>query len=495
MTSTAPATRAPLVTRTRVIVVVGVLLVVAALVTILWKDIKWGVWINGADKPEFQRYLLDEEDPDLIPKLVAAMRDEGKGTRVRVSLANVLIKKNRIQEVEALLRDPSLGRRIVAFLAFSDKPFFRKQYVEDPTWGIEKTVDEWLADTKRTDRGTALKQLDKVYAPPKAPEGLLVRLRSMLAADGDAELRWRAALRLASYQDCSSVPALVAAAKTEEDAEASLQIMNAVLQIHDNEGSPCRKELAEADVRAIVEKAFDHPGDRQHDLALRQRAIIHYRRWPAWIGDRVDALRKRLLSPGSSVERRVALEALVAVRDPEILRTLPRFFHDEADDVRSSAVQALPSDPAADLTPYEGALVGYVRDEPGPPKGRAAAFEQAVHKIRISAGEWVGFPEKHRKEGQGLDGPRRQRIADLWKTGKVEDVTRAQVAEAMWRWLAKRNGVTDEAAIDEIQKTRAAFWEKARAKDVPGAKAILEKPLAERPNLWSYEQGWVLKNS
>jgi hypothetical protein len=64
----------------------------------------------------------------------------------------------------------------------------------------------------------------------------------------------------------------------------------------------------------------------------------------------------------------------------------------------------------------------------------------------------------------------------------------------MWRWLAKRNGVTDEAAIDEVQKTRAAFWERARANDVPGAKAILEKPLAERPKLWSYEWGWLLHN-
>jgi hypothetical protein len=493
MTNAAPSATDSRGTRVRVLVAVGVLLAVAATVTIFWRPIKWSVWINGADKPEFQKYLLEEDDPDLIPRLVSGMRDEGKGSKVRVSLANVLVKKNRIHEVEALLRDPSLGHRVIAFQSFVDKTFFRKQYVDDPAWGVEKTVDDWLADASRNDRALLLKNLDKVYAPPNAPEAVLARMRAMLAGS-DTELRWRAALRLASYQDCGSVPALVAATKAEQDAEAFLQLMNAVLQIHDNEASPCRKELPEADVREIVIKAFDHPGERQYDLALRQRAIIHYRRWPAWIGDRQESLRKRLMSPGSSVERRVALEALVAVKDEEILRTLPRFFHDEADDVRSSAVQVLPSDPAADLRAYEGALIGYVRDEPGPPKGRAAAFEQAISKLRIASGEWLGFPEKYRKDGPSLGG-QRERIARLWKTGKMEDVTREQMVEAMWRWLAKRNGVTDEAAIDAVQKTRAAFWERARANDVSGAKAILEKPLAERPNLWSYEWGWLLQHS
>jgi hypothetical protein len=477
-----------------VLLVGGALLVVGVLAAIFLKDIKWRVWTNGANKPEFQRYLLEEDDPKLIPLLVDGMRDSGKGDTVRVSLANVLIKKNRISEVEGLLRERDLDLRIVALQALADKPYFRKQYVEDPTFGVEATFTEWLRDASRRNRTVAVNQIDKVHAPPKAPEEVLAILRGFLAPDADPALRWRAALKLAAYQDCASVPALVAAAKAEEDAEASLRILSAVLQIHDNEASPCRKDLPEAEVKALVEKAFDHPGDLPHDTALRQRAMIHYRRWPAWIGERSDRLRARLATPGNPVERRLALESLVAAKDPETMRVLPRWFHDEADDVRSSAVQALPADPSADLTAYEGALIGFLRDEPGPPRGRAAAVEQALYRLRQIAGEWVGFPEKYRKEGQGLDAPRRERIMRLWKTGKLEDVTREQVVEAWWRWLARRNGVTDEAAIDAVQATRAAFWERARAKDVAGAKSVLEKPLAERPNLWSYERGWLLRH-
>jgi hypothetical protein len=469
------------------------LLLVGVLVALFLNDIKWGVWINGANKPEYQRYLLEEEHPDLIPELVAGMQDSNKGTTVRVSLANVLIKKNRIGEVDAMLRRPALSDRVVGFLALADKPYFRKQYVEDPSWGVAATVEEWLA-SDRPDRVRALDHLERVFPPPTAPPAVVERLRTFLAPGGDVDLRWRAALKLASYQDCGSVPALVAAAKSETDAEAWLRVMNAVLQIWDNEASPCRKDLPEAEVKAIVERAFDHAGTGPHDVAVRQRAMIHYRAWPQAIGERLAVLRKRLASSSSSVERRVALEALIAAKDEETLAGLPRWIHDDTADVRSSLVQSLPSSTNADSHAYEALLIGLVRDEPSDPKkGRAAAFFAAVQRLRNAAGEYVGFPEKHRKgSGQG-DASMQERVKTLWSTGRLEGVTREQVVDAMWRWLAKRNGVDDEKAIDEVQRTRAAFWERAKADDVAGARALLEKPAAEKPNLWAYERGWLLK--
>jgi hypothetical protein len=469
------------------------LLLVGVLVAVFLKDIKWGVWINGANKPEYQRYLLEEEDPDLIPKLVEGMQDSNKGTTVRVSLANVLIKKNRIGEVDAMLRKPALGDRVVGFLALADKPYFRKQYVEDASWGVAATVEEWLA-SDRTDRVRALDNLERVFPPPTAPPSVIERVRTFLSPGGDVDLRWRAALKLASYQDCASVPALVSAAKTEADAEAWLRTMNAVLQLWDNEASPCRKDLAEADVKAIVERAFDHGGDSQHDRALRQRAMIHYRRWPQAIGERLAVLRKRLASSADPVERRVAIEALIAAKDEETVRDLPKWIHDDTPDVRSSLVQALPSSATADSHAYEGLLIGYVRDEPSDQKkGRAVGFFAAVQRLRNAAGEYVGFPQKYRKGSGEGDASMQERIAVLWRTGRLEDVTREQVVDAMWRWLARRNGIEDEKAIDEVQRTRAAFWEKAKAGDAAGARALLEKPAAEKPNLWAYERGWLMK--
>src|SRR6185503_17555396 len=100
-----PARRVP-----KLGLLVAVVLVVGAVLVMLnFKRLfQWPLWINGAAKEEYRAKIEAEQDPDIIPKLVAAFRDPEKSDDTRLVLANVLIdKKNRRTDVENALRSGS----------------------------------------------------------------------------------------------------------------------------------------------------------------------------------------------------------------------------------------------------------------------------------------------------------------------------------------------------------------------------------------------------
>ncbi len=470
-----------------------------------WQAIQWRIWVNGADQKEYQDKLIHETDPDLVPFLVEGMRDTAKGFNVRHSLANVLIKKSRMAEVTSALTDPSLAVRIVALRALLDKPYFQDQYVKDESWHVAETLEAWIKDASLPHREDALDYSSRVFPPPQAPPEFLATLRAAFAGSKGASaapLRERAATALGHYRDCESAPAILAAARAEEDPHAKLKMIQGVVELFDAPGSPCAKELPEAEVRQAVAEAFDHPGEGDLHRAVRLAALLQYRKHLTWLPDRLDRVRALLADPKSNtIERKHALEVLLAAKDEPTWEEIPRRFHDPDPLMRSQLVTTLGSEDAKGDSPsYEGCLIGIIRDEP--PSARRGdvpfAVEFAFRRLRVVAGEWVGFEGKLKAQGASIDADMRRRIDALVRTGSMGDpakgepvVTRAQVVEAWWRWLAKENGVTDSAQVDDIQKTRAAFWEKAHAGDVLGAAAILERPAAERRNLWSYERGWL----
>lgn len=154
-----------------------------------------------------------------------------------------------------------------------------------------------------------------------------------------------------------------------------------------------------------------------------------------------------------------------------------------------SSVQ-LESSPVATAA-YEACLVGYLRDEPIP-SGHEFTLRAAYGMVRRKAGAWVGLPGSLR-EGKAdiasMDAP----LKALFGKGVVEGVTRAQVAAELWRWLAERRGVP-AAEVPAAEQARDAFWAKAKAGDVAGAKALLEPLRAKVPELWTYEHGWLLSH-
>lgn len=489
--------------------VLGAVLVAAAvLLVVFWQRIQWSIWVNGADSPEYQKKLIEETDADLVPRLVAGMRDTSKGFKTRVSLANVLIKKGRLGPLEDALLEPTMAVKVVALRALIDKPFFRKQYAGNATFRIPESYVAWLSDSSLPGREDALDFAHNVHQPPNAPPAFLEAARAILAGSKGPEgarLRQRAAEALGRYRDCAAVPSLVAALEAETESETLRRLMQAVVELHDAPQSPCADVLPEATARKAVSIAFDHAGDSEAARATRMAALIKYKSHVRWLTDRVEKVRTVLNAPSTHIsERRLALETLVVGRDDATWEEIPRRAHDPDNAMRGSLILALPDEPDADSTSYEGCLIGLVRDEPAPSRhddprgGNPFVVEGAFRRLRRAAGEWVGFPGKLRLQGLNIDAEMRRRIAGLLKGGTIADpekpeetVTRDQIVREWWTWLAKRNGVTEEAEVRDVEKTRADFWAKAKAGDVLGAKALVEKPAALKRNLWSYERGWL----
>jgi hypothetical protein len=464
--------------------------------------IGWSTWINGAHTPEFQKKLRAENDPALVARLSKALLDASKGHRTRVSIAHVLIEKNRIGEVEAALKSPDASTRYVALATLASKTYFRKQYVEDASWGVERILLEWVGDADDRHRAEAIAIATDVWREPPAPNGLVGPLRAILASKGESEAEWSARVAAASavaqYRDCASVPHVVEVAKGDANAQVRLRSLQAVAEFFDDPKATCKDAVPAETVLGVVDAALGSDAAGNALRALRMGAMQVLKAHRDWIPARADRLRSALEGNAEPAERRLALETLVVGEDPTTLSTFAKWFHDPALGVRSSAVSSAEGmKPATDKDApdvsavAEACLVGIVRDEPA--DGSDWGFAHAIGRLRQLAGEWVGFPAAYRQAGSGLTAEIHRRLKDLHKNGKIDDVSREAVADAWWRWLAKRNGLDTDEAVDAARRVRDAFWAKAKAGDRAGAKAALGDSPPGRTALWAYERGWLLR--
>ena len=477
----------------------------AALIALNFKTwILWPHWVNGADKREYSERITAEQDPAIVPFLVAGFRDGDKADATRVTLGNLLVgKKNRAAEVEAALRDPSLDVRRLALMVLAPRDYFSSQYLEDPAYGVEKTLLEWLKDSKAKSRSAGIEIVPRVWGPTNVtPEVIrvLVDLLNTPSGGGDdteaARLRWNAAMKLQAYKDCASAASILAAAKFEPNAYARMVEMQQVVQLFDSTEGKCAKEIPEGEIEALVVSCFEHAGTTSEDRAQRMAAMQAFERHPAWARTSVEAMRRLLAAdstPANEVERRTVLDALVGVKDPPTLAGFARHFHDVYAGVRSSAVQSvIYSKGGLDAQNFESCLVGFLRREPATASNQSYALRSALQKLRMFAPEWLGFPARARPLGPSPSVEIDEVMKKIFADKEIGGITRATVSDAWWDWLAKKNGLDTDEAVAAGKRVRDAFWQKADAGDAAAAKAVLDAAPAKDSPLWGYERGWLL---
>jgi HEAT repeat protein len=433
------------------------------------------------------REMVGDDDPELNAELAEALRDGSRTYRNRVGIAKMLLRRQPAA-VETAVRSGDLDTRVVALSALLTHSSFVPQFVRNPSYRVRETVLEWL---RRDGDGTRSTALVIAQMPDVRSAEVLAAIRRLLASDVPAKQRREAIDALKNYVDCESAAEIDRIARSDPEPETRLRAMQALGSFLRAKGSPCAAVVSVEKVGEVVASALAHPGEEKEDRALRQGAMIEMALTPALAEGKVAALRARLDPKVHGAERRQALETLAAVRDPEAIASLPRFAHDPEAGVRSSVVQIVTrlKDPA-EARRNVALLVGYVRDEPS--SSALGVFQAALNRLRNEADSYVGFPTKYSQVG----GPGLVDFVKRLFQGEADGATRASVAEAWFRHLAKREGL-DDAGIAAAVAVREAFWAKARADDVAGAKAALDgSPLpAAHPDLFRYETGWLASKS
>ena len=500
MTSTPAPDAPPPAPRGRRPIVVGTLVVVLVAVGAgiwLWPGTQWGFWIRGAEKREFFDNLVNERDERIVDKIAAAMRDESLGAGLRTVLASILIRRDRLPLVERALKDGDLSTRTIALTALNRDHYFPR-YLDDLQYRVRETLLDWVHRDGDDTRASALAML--TYPAAKSPEILPV-VRALLTSapdsDGrpsaDVPLRSAAISTLVAYQDCGSVPTLAALVKGDPDPQVRMHALQGLAQFHDQEKSPCAGIVTDASLGDLAVEALSYPGDSGTERGFRMAALLLLAAHPALAKGNLDAIRARLGATVNHIERRTALTALLASKDERVVQEFPRWFHDDAANVRSEAATTATWKSAPYDDPrFRSCLVGYLRDETAPDTFENTFLNVLAH-LHAVAGSWVGLPPNHATGKGASPEALRPFFRDLYFKGQAEGVTRESVADAWFRWLAEQSG-RDLAGVTAAVRVRDAFWAKARAGDVAGAKAALADPdgPATSKDLFTYEQGWLL---
>ncbi len=467
-------------------------LLVGLFLWLVWPGIQWRIWIRGAEKEEYQKYLLAEQDPALVDLLADGVGNGDLGPRTRVALAQILSKKSRGGVLDKLLREGDLTTRTTVLQAVRHEAYFGTHFVEDPSFRIPQTILEWLA---RDGDATRVDAVALALLPSLKSREALPSIRRMLGEAGPAAAgtRGMAAGAVAAFEDCESVPTLLAMARSEPDPVTRLRALQALVQLLDARGSPCAAQLNEEAVRDVVAKALRQEGQDSFNRALRMGALLKLKDHPRWLAAEAAAVRALLADDRvADPERRTAMDALVAAGDPETVAGFARWFHAPSPELRSEAVN-LAANSGVGGRSLASCLIGIVRDE----RASDAAFGRALQEVRALTGSWaaVGFPAKHvgpKADAAALNAF----IGNLFRAGEADGVTRESVAETLFRWLAGKRGLSPEET-DAAVAARAAFWAKARAGDAAGARAALDALAgkASDAELWTYERGWLLARS
>lgn len=482
----------------RVVAIVGGAAVALLLAFLfLRKPFTWSMWIRDLTSDrEARKNLRAETDPALIGKLESALSDTEYARDIRLNVGALLIEKENRAIVEKALTAASLDTRTIAIEVLARESFFRKQYFDDPVYRVPETLLEWMKDGARSDRVAAISILPVIYPyGEKPPAEVMAVVRAMASPSAPPSIRYNASASLAGYLDCESAGRILEMAGTEEDPEAKLRLMQIVVQqFWDAGNEECRGRMNEDAVRAVVVRALRHPGEGDMNRAVRIGALGLLARHPDWAKASVDVVRAILESNAHEVERRQALETLVAAADPKTVGRIPAWFHDGSAGVRSSASSAVGLDKGngkfgLSQHALNALLAGYFSAETEI-KGYEAPMRLAYAGIRQKAGVWVGLPEPFRTKGGAMNEVA-EAVHKLLLTGSFEGTTRAQVADALFRWLAEQEKLPP-ADVEAAVKARGEFWKKALAGDAAGAKAVYGAAVGTSPDLWIYEKGWLM---
>ena len=491
--------------RAKTLWIVGGVLLAAAGVFIVANAKRWQFanWAGAADQQEFSKKIQGASDPRMDDALLDTAKDERKATSVRRACASLLVDRNHLREVEDLLVNGSRRSKRIALAALTPRPFFHKQYLADPAYHVREILVDWIgdADDPSADRADALTAiLPRVWpytprgADPAVPPEILKTVGSILegppADDRDApDLRVAAAGVVTGYRWCAGAPALLAAARKEQDARASLRLMQSLVTLADADGAPCKDVLPEDAVFGVVETTLRRPGTDSISRGARMGALALLERHPAWAKKKVAEIRAILDSDTSPEERGSAFPALVASGDVAARGDVAVWIHDPAYGVRSRVAQAVAAGKAGlESADHMSLLVGYFDRDPQPTD---LAFRDVSLRLRSLAGSWVGFPETGPGERGAASGDMGPLLRDLVAGRPVGGKSRADVGAAWWNWLAGKNGIAEGPSLKAAFAARDAFWTKAKAGDVAGARAALDAAPAKDSPLWEYERGWL----
>ena len=481
----------------------GVLLIgVAIYVVANWRRWEFQLWAGAADDPKsgYVDKIRATSDPRLDEVLLDTVKDEKKATSVRRACAQFLVQRNRLREIEDLLQHGTPHEQRIALSALAPEAWFHKQYLPDPAYPVRDVLVAWIGDTSSppADRAYAMENLlPRVWpratpaAPSAVPAQALEAVVSVLSSRSEgrdvAVARVVAAKTVVGYRWCAGVPALLEAARSETDTVAAPDLMRQIVALHDFEGDPCASVLPEAAVSSLVESSLARTGE--DNRPLRMAALIVLARHPTWATKQADVVRRIFEAAARPEERGAALPALVASGDPAVRNEIASWFHDAQANFRSQAAQTLSAGKAG-LEPSEhlSLLVGYFASDPAPGE---LGFRDVAQRLRTLAGSWIGFPEAGPGERGAASGDMGPLLRDLVAGRTVGGKTRAEIGAAWWNWLAGKNGIAEGAALKAAFEARDAFWAKAKAGDVAGARSALDAAPQKDSPLWEYERGWL----
>ena len=318
---------------------------------------------------------------------------------MRLICAGLLVDHfDRVGRVDQLLRSGDLSTRAAVLKTLSLKKYFDKTYLQEPSYRVRETIREWLANDGDLTRYHAIQLAVRLKMHDTADA-----IRPLVKRSGDAGVHMREERELViaamgameAFGVCDAAPELRAAAREDADAIVRLRAMQMLDRMSFRKKPPavCPGVVSETDMATLVKAAL---GDGDH--AVRMGAMIILARAPSWIDDAARTRLHEILDGDfSGAERRHALDALVADGRPEMLESLPRYFHDKDRAVRSTV-----STTAATLKDQklEGCLIGLLQGE----AEQFDLFYAALEALRTRAKKLVGFPlEMQRKRIQAAE--------------------------------------------------------------------------------------------
>lgn len=468
----------------------------------LWPTIEMKLAINGlasddaSTLSDMRNRLRSSTDPKVDAALEDAVRDGDRPWPVRVSCVDLLLQRQRLTQVESILRTGDLMARAVVLKRLAREGYFKSQVVPDPSFRVPETVLAWLGDAKAERRMEAIR-----LALDLGLDGALEHIRPLLvrsnaegAGKADAVFTLIAAAEaVVRFKDCVSVGAVEVLAGGDKDVEVRLRTLEQLeqLSVGIGGGPPlCPDPAAKERLAGIVQRALDAPGEPDFARKLRIKALAMVQRHPEWLPANAARVWQALDGEGNGAERRAALAALVDGNDPGIAAAFPRYLHDREFEVRDEAVKT--AGRVQGLAPA-GLWIGTLRDE----TQTLAAVLLAHQNLKTEAGTWVGLPAEvldvQRARAGDFDSALTGFVTEQFRNGSSRGLTRDAWSEAWFRWFAGRQGLEGDDVAKAVA-LRSAFRQAMDRNDVQAARAALAGARLPAP-LFAYEEGWLASRS
>jgi hypothetical protein len=471
-------------------IAVPALVLLALAIFLFWPALQVRLWISSlhADDPRAiaaaRDNLIASQREGLDDTLEGILRDPGESFAVRTLVGEILLKRNRLQRVEAALLSDRLEERTAALAVLQQQRFFADTYPGDPRYRIQETVLQWIDREGDPTRGTAVRLAKDVGVPEALPKirGLIHRSASGALSRDEETLLKEALGAVKGFKDCESLSQVLDVALNEKNDDVRRVALSVLVRATRQPEPYCADALPEETVKLAVLKGLE--GGRITQIM----AMLVLSQESAWAREAYARLLTILDSGEDGVLRRHALNALTNSGAEDLVARLPRYFSDENPSVRSEAVTAAQVF-GGGKTPkarFEGCLIGIVANE----RENRAAWDAALRFLRERAGGWQGLPAGIEAGSSEAGRTLMTFLTDMFERGESHDLSRADWAKAWFRWWAADLGLTPEQ-VDAAVATRDAFWSAARAGDVTGARRVLQAFQPAGRGLFSYEEGWL----